>query len=206
MTGRGANGAVDLKIAHLNMIQGVIGRMSGFSANAKNFCITICAAIIAVGFQNRSPMLNWAALGVIALFFLMDTYYLSLERRYRDFYEQVTKRPPEAEPNMSLRADPLTLSHFGKAMGSVSVLPFYALLMASMLGLLYVATHVQHTSSEVPAVRAGSPAGTAEEADRQRPAVAAGAGPRGREQEQAAGVRNGVQPVRAANSNSVSSR
>jgi hypothetical protein len=156
------------------MIQGVIGRMSGFSASAKNFCITICAAIIAVGFQNRSPLLNWAALGVVVLFFLMDSYYLSLERRYRDFYEQVTKRTPEPEPNMSLKAGPLTFSDFGKAMTSVSVLPFYALLMASMVGLLYVATHVQHPSSEATAVGPRSLTGTAEGADGKR-AIPAGA-------------------------------
>jgi hypothetical protein len=191
MTARTSSGAVDLKIAHLAMIQGVIGRVSGYSANAKNFCITICAAIIAVGFQKGSPMLNWASLGVVGLFFLMDTYYLSLERRYRAFYEQVTRRPPETEPDMSLRAEPLTLADFGKAMFSVSVLPFYALLMASMVALLYVANHEQHAASQAPAVSTRGVAGAGEQADSQRAIEA---------------DRNRVQPIREADANTVSAR
>lgn len=55
MTMPGPDKLVDLRIAHLNMIQGVISRMSGFSASAKNFCVTVSAAIIAVAFQKPVP-------------------------------------------------------------------------------------------------------------------------------------------------------
>jgi hypothetical protein len=106
-------------------------------------------------------LLNWAAVGVVALFFLMDTYYLSLERRYRDFYEEAASRPLKATPDMSLRTKPLTLRAFGMAMVSVSVLPFYALLMASMAGLLYVANNGLHPAPEASAVRISSSVGPA---------------------------------------------
>lgn len=206
MTSRGTSSATDLMIAHLSMIQGIIGRMSGFSASAKNFCITICAAIIAVGFQNGAPMLSWAALGVVVLFFLMDTYYLSLERRYREFYEEVTKRSADAEPDLSMKAERLTISHFAKAMGSVSVLPFYALLVASMLSLLYVAAHVQHTSTEASTIRTGSNAGAAKPANGQRTAVSIGERSSGGSEAQSAGDRERAQSVHAASANSTSTR
>ena len=133
---------VDLRVAHLNMIQGVISRMSGFSASAKNFCITINAALIAVAFQRQVLWLGGSALMVVVLFCLMDSYYLSLERRYRALYEDVAARPLDAESDMSLKARGPTWRCFGDSILSVSVFPFYLLLMASMAGLLYLASHV----------------------------------------------------------------
>ncbi len=84
---------VDLRVAHLNMIQSVISRMSGFSAVAKNFCVTINAAILGFAFQKQNSALMWAAVAVILIFYAMDTYYLALEKRFRALYEDVAARP-----------------------------------------------------------------------------------------------------------------
>ena len=168
MTPTVATGAVNLHVAHLNMIQGIIGRMSRFSANAKNFCITICAAIIAVAFQQQTSVLNWVAVGIVVIFFLMDAYYLSLERRYRDFYEEVAARDVAANADMSLKTNPLSLADFSNALVSISVLPFYAVLMASMVGLLYAASHVQHPSPKERAVGVSGRYGGAKETGKQQ--------------------------------------
>jgi len=64
---------VDLQIAHMNMIQGIITRMSSFSAGVKNFCVTISVGIIAVAFQKQVPMLIWAAGAVVLIFGSMDS-------------------------------------------------------------------------------------------------------------------------------------
>lgn len=98
----GPDKIIDMKIAHLSMIQGVIARMSGFSANAKNFCVTIIAAIIAVAFDKDVPLLGYGAATIIMVFALMDTYYLSLERRFRNLYERSANTPADEAVNMSL--------------------------------------------------------------------------------------------------------
>ncbi|MEG3086839.1 hypothetical protein [Sphingomonas sp. PB4P5] len=162
---------VDLRIAHLTLIQGVISRMSGFSASAKNFCITINAAIIAVAFQKQVPWLGMGAAMVLMLFGLMDSYYLSLERRYRALYEDVASRALDVLPNMTLKADVLNWKLFRSSIASVSVFPFYLLLMASMGGLLYLADHVQSDSSKAPLPGVGGPAGSARERAQQPAAL-----------------------------------
>ncbi|MEA3009923.1 MAG: hypothetical protein QOJ91_1615 [Sphingomonadales bacterium] len=134
---------VDLRVAHLNMIQGVISRMSGFSAGVKNFCVTISAAIIAVAYQKQIPMLVWAAVAVVVIFCIMDTYYLGLERRYRELYEDVAARPFDQASNMSLKSERLNFSTCFRALRSNSVAGFYTLLLIGIVTLLNIANHVQ---------------------------------------------------------------
>src|SRR3546814_4907580 len=71
---------VDLKIAHLNMVQGAVTRMAGFSASAKTFCITILAAIIALAVQAGTAKLALGAIVAVICLGLLDLYYLTLER------------------------------------------------------------------------------------------------------------------------------
>src|SRR3546814_2746520 len=74
---------VDLKIAHLNMVQGAVTRMAGFSASAKTFCITILAAIIALAVQAGTAKLALGAIVAVICLGLLDLYYLTLELRFR---------------------------------------------------------------------------------------------------------------------------
>lgn len=199
MTTPGPDKLVDLRIAHLNMIQGVISRMSGFSASAKNFCVTVSAAIIAVAFQKPVPWLAGAALMVLVLLALMDSYYLSLERRYRTHYEDVAARPYDAVADMSLKSERLTLKCFGGSIVSVSVFPFYLLLMVSMGGLLYLANHVEPGSTKAAAVGDRGPTGSAKERAGQSAAVPSrGGAVEGREP---APAKRAGEPVLDANTN-----
>lgn len=150
---------VDLQIAHLGMIQGVIARMSSFSAGVKNFCVTISAGIIAVAFQKQIPMLIGAAIAVVLIFFLMDGYYLALEKRYRELYEKVAQRPLGQAPDMSLKAKRLDLSTYIAAARSISVFGFYALLLCGVLTLLFIANHVEPDPAKAQPVSARSPTG-----------------------------------------------
>jgi hypothetical protein len=165
---------VDLRVAHLNMIQGVIGRMSGFSAGVKNFCVTISAAIIAVAFQKHVPMLVWAAIAVVLIFFVMDAYYLALEKRYRDLYEEVIGRPFTDAAQLSLKPPAPSISTTIKAARSPSVIGFYVLLLIGIVALLIVSNHVGPQQAEDAAVRDSGAAGTTKRADAARVAARPG--------------------------------
>lgn len=193
---------VDLRVAHLNMIQGVISRMSGFSAGVKNFCTTISAAIIAVAYQKQVPMLVWAGAAVVLIFCIMDTYYLGLERRYRELYERVAARPFDQAPDMSLKAERLNLSTCFRALGSVSVAGFYALLLIGVVTLLTLANHVQPEPAKATLVGDSGSARTGEKHVRETSSVAARAGVDGRKGQEPA---ERVQPVRDTNTNTTSS-
>lgn len=143
---------VDLRVAHLNMIQGVISRMSGFSAGVKNFCVTISAAVIAIAYQKQTPMLVYAVVAVVLIFCIMDTYYLGLERRYRELYEEVAARPFDQASKMSLKAQRLNFSTYFRALCSNSVAGFYILLLIAIVTLLTIADYVQPAPAQVSLV------------------------------------------------------
>lgn len=133
------SGPVELRIAHATIIQGVIDRVASFSANAKNFCITICAAV--VGFALQSGMFSaiWAVAPVIVVFLLLDAFYLSQEKRFRDLYDDVASGDLNRSVGLALEPPPLTVGRFLRAMRSISVGPFYGMLMAAMIAGGYIA-------------------------------------------------------------------
>lgn len=167
---------VDLRVAHLNMIQGIISRMSGFSAGVKNFCVTISAAIIAVAYQKQVPMLVWAGAAVVLIFCIMDTYYLGLERRYRELYERVAARPFDQALDMSLKAERLNLSTCFLALRSISVAGFYVLLLIAFVTLLSLANHVQPEPAKATLVGDSGSARKGEKHVRETSSVASRAG------------------------------
>mgnify|MGYP001378406041 CR=1 FL=1 len=74
------------KIAHLQMIQGVIDRMSTSAAIYKGFAATIVTGIAAISFTEVSAWILLIAFFPVGCFLVMDTYYLKLEKQYRILY------------------------------------------------------------------------------------------------------------------------
>jgi len=131
----------DLRVAHLNIVQGIISRISGFSANAKNFCITITAALVAVMFDKELPELAWAGLAVIVVFLFIDSYYLGLERQYRNLYKDICAAPLACAADLGISVKPLGPAGILSPAKSISVWPFYAALLAGMIYFGYCSGH-----------------------------------------------------------------
>jgi len=127
--------------SYLTILQGVIGRMASNSAAAKTWCIALVSAIMVVVAGKGEPRYVWLALVPVSLFFVLDAYYLGLERqfrvRYNDFICRLHEGKAEVEdlfivtPGGGL-SGPIKAAF--EACGSVSVWPFYVL-----LGLMLVA-------------------------------------------------------------------
>lgn len=67
--------------AHVSMLQGIINRMANNSANCKTWTITIVAAMLVLLVDKNYNMPNaWICFIPISLFYLIDCYYLGLER------------------------------------------------------------------------------------------------------------------------------
>jgi len=127
---------------YLTILQGVIGRMASNSASAKTWCIALVSAIIVVVSDKGEAGFVWIALVPVVLFFLLDAYYLGLERqfrdRYNDFIGKLHNGRAEVEdvfivtPGDGVRG---TMKAALMACGSVSVWPFYSLLAAMLLAV-----------------------------------------------------------------------
>ena len=123
---------VSLRTAHLGMIQGVITRVSGFSAAVKNFAVTVLVALAVFALEKNAPASLWAASVALCAFLIMDGYYHLLEIRYRELYKTMAQRPIDAGSDMLLEAPEPTWANFRKVVLSKTLLPFYILLFFAM--------------------------------------------------------------------------
>ena len=79
------------RIAHLQMIQGVITRMAGNSFSLKTLAVTLTTGVVALlgTMQTFNPLYLFTLLLPIAVFWWLDARYLQLERLYRRLYDEV---------------------------------------------------------------------------------------------------------------------
>ena len=80
---------------HLEFIQSAINRMAGNSFLLKGWAITLTGGLLALTFKETNRRYLYISLVVLALFWLMDSYYLSRERRFIGLYNSVRKRTEE---------------------------------------------------------------------------------------------------------------
>ena len=73
--------------AHLTILQGIIQRMAENSRSCKVWCVTLVSAILVLVARTGEPRHALLALAPVALFLLLDAYYLALERAFRKSYE-----------------------------------------------------------------------------------------------------------------------
>lgn len=76
------------EITHLNLIQSVISRMANNSFLLKGWCITLIAALIALGIGKDIQMWIVCLLPLFGFWYL-DAFFLKTERAYRSLYEKV---------------------------------------------------------------------------------------------------------------------
>lgn len=136
------------RLAHLTMVQAIIGRVAGYSAAVKNFNLTISAALIAVAFDKAMVGLLLAGAGITVVFALLDAYYLSLEKCFRDCYAAISTRPWSEALDLAITQRPARPSDVFRSMQSVSVWGFYAPLLGGVLLLSYLLSYVQPGPSE----------------------------------------------------------
>lgn len=128
-----------IKIAHLTMLQGIIGRMGENSFALKALSATFGSAAVAVmaTATKPSPLYAVSAMVPIIIFWLMDAQYLRYERSYRRLYDKV-RRGEEVE------AYTLDAAPFMQEAGPVfrtaftwSVSWFYVAILLSLAGVAY---------------------------------------------------------------------
>jgi len=129
------------KIAHLQMIQGIVDRMGGNLFYLRGWSITLLAGLFAISTSDSLKVAEWAPLlffVLLILFWIYDAYFLSLERKFRGLYDKVRKLS-EDEIDFSMNIGEFN-THADKtlfsAMFSHTLLGFYAVLGFAMLIIL----------------------------------------------------------------------
>lgn len=95
------------KIKHLEFIQNVITRMNTNSFQIKEWTVAIVAAILAVYASTQNVYILLSAILPTLIFWFLDTYYLTQERKFRGLYNDVAgvSKNPKAIKPFEMRPD-----------------------------------------------------------------------------------------------------
>jgi len=122
---------VTTRLAHLQMLQDLIERMSATSGQIKVASTAMVTAVLSVATGVTNPNIALVALPVIILLAALDAYYLSLERGFRDKFNTLRVTSIEGLADFGMQPDNRpTLLTF---LTSRSVWPFYASLLAIVI-------------------------------------------------------------------------
>ena len=84
------------KRKHLEFIQNIISRMAGNLFFLRGWTITLIGALLALFSKNNSPAYIFYFLIIaVLILWVLDGYFLSQERSYRDLYNHVRKLKEE---------------------------------------------------------------------------------------------------------------
>ena len=130
---------------HISMHQYIIIRMEGNSANCNNWTVTLVAALLVLLVDKNMQIPNaWILLIPIGLFYLLDCYYLGLERMciesQNEFLEKVKNGNDYIDSLYKMEAikdNCKQLCNTIKAMKSFSTTPFYLIVAIIAIVILY---------------------------------------------------------------------
>lgn len=130
---------MEKKLKHLEFLQLTITRMNVNSFLLKGWTITIVAALFALAAKDANVNYIMIAYVVIPSFWVLDGYFLSIERRYRDLYNEVAKKE-EADINFDMNHARFNKGDRTWVSGIVSstLLIFYGVSIFTTLGVMYL--------------------------------------------------------------------
>lgn len=79
------------KLKHLEFIQNVITRMNTNSFQIKGWTVTIVSAILAIYASTKNSYFVLSGIFPTLIFWFLDTYYLTQERKFRGLYNDVAE-------------------------------------------------------------------------------------------------------------------
>lgn len=123
--------------SHLSITQSVIQRMATNSSLCKAWCITVVSAILVIVADKGKSQYAYIAIIPNILFLVLDTYYLTLEKMFRNSYNDFIKKLHENKIDSSDLFAVIPkgnwLKTFFKSIISFSVWPFYLTLLIMIL-------------------------------------------------------------------------
>lgn len=130
---------MDRKLTHLNLIQGVINRLSTNSFLLKGWSVVLVSALFALSASGSNVTFVLLAYFPATVFWGLDGYFLSLERAYRKHYEQVTKLSPEqTDFSMDVSAIHRGFEDWSAATLSKTLLPFHGVLIGAIAIVMFI--------------------------------------------------------------------
>lgn len=127
------------KHKHLEFLQAAVNRMAGNLFLLKGWSITLIAGLFALAAKDSNKEFVLVAYFPLLIFWCLDGYFLSQERRFRALYDQVRGKN-EADIDFSMDTRPFSSDPRNSWAGSLlsrTLVAYYGGLAAVMLFLMY---------------------------------------------------------------------
>lgn len=128
------------KHKHLEFLQAAISRMSGNLFLLKGWSVTLIAALFALAAKDTNKAYIIVAYFPLFIFWSLDGYFLSMERRLRSLYEH-TRHLEEEDIDFSMNTEPykkLPGNSWIESLFSRTLLVYYLGLAAVMIVLSFI--------------------------------------------------------------------
>ena len=127
------------KRKHLEFIQNVITRMNSNSFLLKGWAVTLVSALFALAANDSN--LNYVLISYIAIpvFWILDGFYISQERQYRELYNEVSAKN-ENSIDYSMIASSYNSGNRTWISGILSktLIPFYGIFIAITVLVMFL--------------------------------------------------------------------
>ena len=136
---RDKDNKMDNKIKHLEMLESIIERMGNNSFQLKGWTVALVSIIGALSANDAEKKFLILAIIPLISFWLIDSYYLHLERKYKMLYEFVrTKNEKDIDFNMNVHEINGKKIGYFSCIISGTELPFYGSIIAAVFFLVHV--------------------------------------------------------------------
>ena len=132
------------KIEHLKMIESIIERMAKNSFQLKGWAMTLVTLVGALSANDADKRFIILAFIPIIVFWLLDSFYLQQERRYKALYRETTENN-EKDTNFNLNTRLVKYTNneakrtcFYRCMFSFCEVLFYGALTGTLLVLIII--------------------------------------------------------------------
>lgn len=126
------------KRKHLDFIQEVINRMAGNSFFLKGWAIMLIAALFALSAKDANPKYIFIAYFPVVIFWILNGYFLSQERLFRDLYDHVRKlEESKIDFSMDTNSFKNIKNNWACSIFSKTLPIFYLSLVGVMLIIIY---------------------------------------------------------------------
>lgn len=121
---------MEKKLKHLDFLQLIITRMNVNSFFLKGWAVTLVAALFAIAAKDSINNYVWITYISTLAFWVLDGYYLSLERQYRDLYDEIReKTEDEIDFDLNAKKYDRASSTWLRSLFSHTLIIFYGILM-----------------------------------------------------------------------------
>ncbi|MHC1773844.1 MAG: hypothetical protein AB9834_00385 [Lentimicrobium sp.] len=130
---------MEQKLKHLEFIQNVITRMNSNSFLIKGWTITLVSALFALAANDSNMNFVLVSYIVIPIFWILDGFFIAIERRYRDLYDEVSEI---SEDNINFKMDASKFKSGNNTwlsgVFSKTLIPFYGISIATTLIVMFL--------------------------------------------------------------------